>query len=116
MIVVISDNECLKYLYSMFYPEDFESPIRIYFKQKFKAESLTVNFSINNKINSVKFEFLQSPDDLLMKIFEIDESFLDRTTLPLLYDSKTNLQIDLSSIGKYIGCLDIANNTTIIIK
>ncbi len=115
--LTLSESSCLHYLQFMIVNDDYDSSAFMFFKDKYKSTNLTINYSLsNNSIKSAMFEFTQSPDDLLMKVYELDQSYLELEKIPSLYLSNGRL-IDLSTKSfRYIGCLNLINNSTITVK
>lgn len=105
---LISDDECVQLMTKhMKFEGDYESPAFEYFKAKYGSSKLTISFKFKEEKKSADFNFLDSPDSLITKAFELYPQIND---LPNFYSS-TGLKIDLTQRLKYIGCLELENHS-----
>lgn len=111
--IFLSNEDCLKFLNPYIHDSSLlEFSYRDYFIKKFNSDKISLTFVVNNKNFPVTFNFLQSPDEMITKVF----SLLDIDGFPKFYDEYGSFINIESQDLKYIGCLNIRNNSMIVIK
>lgn len=106
----ISDEACVFFMMdNMINEYDFKPAALAYFKTKYNCEKIRLKFRVNEIDDKfVRFNFTDSPDDLISKAFEIKPDFNDMPTF-YLSDGK---KLDLTK-NHYIGSLGLEMNCTL---
>lgn len=105
----ISQDKCMKYLNLMKNDYDFKDAALAYFKDKYRCNSYNFYFNYKQNIKSVTLQFLDSPDVLITKVYE---AFPEYPDFPKIFMSNGK-EIDFSFNLKYVGSLDIPNNSNL---
>lgn len=108
----LPQEQYVAYLCLMKGDNDYETPANQLFKDKFKCESIQIQYYIKDigKTTTAIFEFLDSPDFLITKVFDIFQEF---PGMPQLFLPDSSM-LDLTKGHKYIGCLNELYNNIIL--